>query len=71
MVLFIVSALIAVVALGVGIYLTANFIKNIMPKVTYNVLVKRLLIISGVFALAFTTMMISIYLWAKISPAAY
>ena len=71
MVLFIVSALIAVVALGVGIYLTANFIKNIMPKVTYNVLVKRLLIISGVFALAFTTMMISIYLWAKISPVAY
>lgn len=71
MVLFIVSAVIALTALGVGIYLTLGFIRNIVPPVPFNKLVKRLLIVIGVFTLSFTTMMTSIYLWAKVSPKAY
>lgn len=71
MVLFIVSAIIAVIALGVGIYLTTKFIKSIIPPIPFKVLYKRLLIVIGVFALAFTTMMISIYLWNKIKPSGY
>ena len=70
-ILFIVSALIASVALGVGIYLTVNHIRNIIPKVSFSVLIRRLLIIVGVFAFAFDTMMISIYLWNGIKPAAF
>ena len=61
MVLFIVSALIAVVALGVGIYLAANFIKKTIVPIPFDKLYKRILIVIGVFAIAFTTMMISIY----------
>lgn len=71
MVLFIISALVAVVSLGVGIYLVANFIKNIIPKVPFLPLLKRLLIIIGVFSLSFATMMISIHLWAKNNPNGY
>ena len=68
MVLFIVSALIAVVALGVGIYLSYRFIKSAIPPIPFKQLYKRLLIVIGVFAIAFVSMMIGIYLWAKIKP---
>ena len=71
MVLFIVSALIAVVSLGVGIYLVSDFIKNVIPKVPFIPLLKRLAIIIGVFTLSFATMMISIHLWAKNNPNGY
>ena len=71
MVLFIVSAIIAVVALGVGIYLAANFIKKPIPPLSFDKLYKRLLIVIGVFAIAFTTMMISIYLWNNIKPKGF
>lgn len=71
MVLFIVSALIAVVALAVGIYLNAKFIRNTIPPITYERLIKRLSVIIGVFTLAFATMMVSIYLWANIHPTGY
>ena len=71
MVLFIVSALIAVVSLGVGIYLVVDFIKNIIPRVPFIPLLKRLAIIIGVFTLGFATMMISIHLWAKNHPNGY
>lgn len=71
MVLFIVSALIALVSLGVGLYLTANFIKKPLPPVPFDKLWKRLLIVIGVFAISFTTMMTGIYLWAKYKPSGY
>ena len=71
MVLFIIAAVIAVTALGVGIKIAVDFIKNIIPPVPYKKVVYRLLIVGGVFALAFATMMISIYLWAGIKPKAY
>ena len=71
MILFIVSALIAVVALGVGIYLAVKFIKSAIPPLPFNRLYKRILIVIAVFALAFTSMMISIYLWNKIKPNGY
>ncbi len=71
MVLFIVSALIALVSLGVGIYLVVDFIKNIIPKVAFIPLLTRLAIIIGVFTISFATMMTSIHLWAKNSPNGY
>ncbi len=71
MILFIIAAVIAVAALGVGIYWTAQFLKNVIVPVPFNQLYKRILIIIGVFAVAFTTMMCSIYLWNKISPSGY
>ena len=71
MVLFIISALIAIVSLGVGIYLVRDFIKNIIPKLTFIPLFKRLAIIVGVFTLSFATMMVSIHLWAKNKPNGY
>ena len=71
MVLFIVSALIASISLGVGIYLAIKFIKSIIPPVPFNRLYKRLLIVMGVFAIAFTSMMLGIYLWGKIKPNGY
>ena len=71
MVLFIVSAVIAVVALGIGIYLSIQFVRSTIPPVPFRQLVKRLLIFSLVFTVAFTTMMSSIYLWGNIKPLAY
>ena len=71
MVLFIVSAVIAVIALGVAIKVAIDFIKNIIPPVPFKKVMQRLLILGGVFAIGFTTMMGSIYLWAKISPQPY
>ena len=71
MVLFIVSALIAVIALGVSIKIAADFIKNVIPPVPFKKVMQRLLILSGVFAIGFTVMMGSIYLWAKIHPQPY
>lgn len=71
MVLFIVSALIAVISLGMGIYLSLTFIKNVVPPIPFKKLLFRLLVVGSVFTLSFTTMMSSIYLWAKISPKPY
>ena len=71
MVLFIVAAVLAVFALGFGLYLTIQFIRNRIPPVPFNKLIKRLFIIVGVFTLSFATMMISIYLWGNIKPKAY
>ena len=71
MILFIVSALIAVVALGVAIKVAVDFLKNTIPPLPFVKVLKRLLIIGGVFVVGFTTMMGSIYLWANIKPAAY
>ena len=71
MVLFIVSAIIAVVALGVGIYLAYKFIKSAIPPIPFKQLYKRILIVIGVFAAAFTSMMIGIYLWNNIKPTGY
>lgn len=71
MILFIVAAVITVIALGVGIYLVAQFIRNIIPPVPFNNLLKRLAIIMGVYTLSFATMMVAIYLWANIHPNAY
>ena len=71
MVLFIVSAVLAVFSLGFGIYLAVQFIKNRIPPVPFNKLIKRMFIIIGVFTLSFATMMISIYLWGGIKPKAY
>ena len=63
MVLFIVAAVITLVALGVAIYLVANFLRNTVPPVPFMKLVKRLLIIGGVFTFSFATMMNAIFLW--------
>ena len=76
MVLFIVAAVITAVALGVAIYLTAKFLKNVIPPIPFNTLVKRLFIISLVFTFAFATMMNAIFLWMhevtpSIKPTAY
>ena len=71
MVLFIVSALIAAVALGVGIYLTTKFIKSAIPPLPFDKLYKRLLVIIGVFAIDFVSMMISVYIWNKSKPNGY
>ena len=71
MVLFIVSAVLAVFSLGFGIYLAVQFIKNRIPPVPFNKLIKRIFIVIGVFTLSFATMMISIYLWGKLSPQPY
>ena len=71
MVLFIVSALIAVASLGVGIYLAVKFIRSVIPPIPFNRLYKRILIVMGVFAISFTSMMLGIYLWNKIKPSGY
>ena len=71
MVLFIISAVVATFALGLGIYWAVKFIKETVPSVAFPTLLKRLSIIIGVFSLIFTTMMISIYLWGNIKPKAY
>ncbi len=71
MVLFIVSAVIALVALGVGLYLAINHIKNTIPPMPFKKTLRRVLITIGVFTLAFATMMVSIYLWGNLKPAAY
>ena len=71
MVLFIVSALIAVISLGMGIYLSLTFIRNVVPPIPFKKLLFRLLVVGSVFTLSFTTMMSSIYLWGKISPKPY
>ena len=71
MVLFIVSAVLAVFALGFGLYLTIQFLRNRIPPIPFNKLIKRIFIVIGVFTLSFTTMMISIYLWGNIKPFAY
>ena len=62
MVLFIISAIIALVALGVGIYLSYKYIKSAIPPIPFKQLYKRILIVIGVFALAFVSMMFGIYL---------
>ena len=71
MVLFIVAAVLAVFALGFGLYLTIQFLRNRIPPIPFNKLIKRIFVVIGVFTLAFATMMISIYLWAGIKPKAY
>ena len=71
MVLFIVSAVLAVFALGFGLYLTIQFLRNRIPPIPFNKLIKRIFVVIGVFTLSFATMMISIYLWAGIKPKAY
>ena len=71
MVLFIVSAVLAVFALGFGLYLTIQFLRNRIPPIPFNKLIYRIFIVIGVFTLAFATMMISIYLWGNIKPKAY
>ena len=71
MILFIVSALISAVALGVAIYLLVKFVKSVIPTTNFISLLKKLLIVGAVFTVGFTTMMISIYLWGKISPKPY
>ena len=71
MVLFIVSALIAIAALGVGIYLAYKFIKSAIPPVPFAELYKRILVVIGVFALAFVAMMFGIYLWNNIKPTSF
>ena len=71
MVLFIVSAVLAVFSLGFGIYLTVQFLRNRIPPIPFNKLIKRIFIVIGVFTLSFATMMISIYLWGAIKPKAY
>ena len=71
MVLFIVSAVLAVFALGFGIYLSVQFVKNRIPPIPFNKLIKRIFIVIGVFTLSFATMMISIYLWGKLTPKPY
>ena len=71
MVLFIVSAVLAVFALGFGLYLTIQFLRNRIPPIPFNKLIKRIFVAIGVFTLSFATMMISIYLWAGIKPKAY
>ena len=71
MVLFIVSALLVLVALGVGVYLMRGFIKSAIPPIPFEKLYKRLLVVIGVFALSFTSMMISIYLWNNYKASGY
>ena len=71
MALFIIAAVVAVVALSIGIYLIVKHIKSVIPNPSFTSLLKKLIIFVGVFTLAFATMMVSIYLWAKISPKAY
>ena len=71
MVLFIVAAVILAVALGVGIFLTRQYIKSAIPPIPFKQLYKRILIVIGVFAIAFVSMMIGIYLWNKIKPNGY
>ena len=71
MILFIVSALISAVALGVAIYLLVKFVKSVIPTTNFISLLKKLLIVGAVFTVGFTTMMISIYLWGKITPKPY
>lgn len=71
MILFIVSAVLALFALGFGLFLTIQFVRNRIPPVPFNKLIIRLLVVIGVFTLMFATMMISIYLWKDIKPKAY
>ena len=71
MVLFIVSAVLAVFALGFGLYFTIQFLRNRIPPLPFNKVLIRVLIAIGVFTLSFATMMISIYLWNGIRPKAY
>ena len=71
MVLFIISAVLAVFALGFGLYLAIQFVRNRIPPVPFNKLIRRIFVVIGVFTLSFATMMISIYLWGGIKPKAY
>ena len=71
MVLFIVSSVLALFALGFGLFLTIQFLRNRIPPIPFNKLIIRILVVIGVFTLSFATMMISIYLWAGIQPKAY
>ena len=71
MVLFIISAVLALFALGFGLFLTIQFVRNRIPPIPFNKLIIRLLVVIGVFTLMFATMMISIYLWGNIKPKAY
>ncbi len=71
MVLFIVSAVLAVFALGFGLYFTIQFLRNRIPPLPFNKVLIRVLIAIGVFTLSFATMMISIYLLNGIRPKAY
>ena len=71
MVLFIVSAVLAVFALGFGLAFAIPFIRNRIPTLPFNKVLLRVFIAIGVFTLSFATMMISIYLWNGIRPKAY
>ena len=71
MVLFIIMAVIALASLGLGIYYAVTFIKNAIPPITFDKLWKRMLIILGIFAVSFTVMMNSIYIWGNIHPNGY
>ena len=71
MALFIISAVVAAFALGIGIYWSVKFIKETVPSVPFVTLLKRLIVIVGVFTLMFATMMVSIYLWGGLKPKAY
>lgn len=71
MVLFIVSAVLALFALGFGVFLSVQFVRNRIPPIPFNKLYKRIFVIIGVFTLSFATMMLSIYLWGGIKPKAY
>ena len=71
MILFIVSALIAAVSLGLSIKFTVDYIRKTIPPIPFKGLLKRGLILGGVYTLGFASMMLSIYLWAKINPKWY
>ena len=60
MVLFIISAVLAVFALGFGLYLAIQFVRNRIPPVPFNKLIRRIFVVIGVFTLSFATMMISL-----------
>ncbi len=68
MVLFIISALIVLVTLGLSIKLTIDYLRKTIPPIPFKKLLKRGLILGGVYTISFTVMMLSIYLWGKINP---
>ncbi len=71
MILFIITALIALMSFAYSIYLSINFVKNPQKHVSIKDEFKKIIIYCSIFIISFTIMMVSIYPWTKIPAKWY
>ena len=66
--LFIISAIVMIASLVYSILQTREVKNNTITKINFSAYFKKNGILGAVFAVSFTAMCLSIYLWAKLNP---